>query len=121
MSDNRSLLILSSNAPYAGQSARAALDVALTAAAFEQVVRMVFVDAGVLQLLPEQDNRKDGPKSVGKMIPALALYEVQEVFFHEDSARRFSIDVSAMPDSVTGINDAALSEMVQKADQVMVF
>ena len=121
MSDNRSLLILSSSAPYASQSARAALDVALTAAAFEQVVRMVFVDAGVLQLLPGQDSGTDGAKNVGKMIPALALYEVQEVYLHEDSARRYSVDAATVAATVTGIDDAKLAELVQQADQVLVF
>jgi tRNA 2-thiouridine synthesizing protein C len=121
MSDCRYLLVLSSSAPYASQSARAAMDVALTAAAFEKVVRMVFVDAGVLQLQPGQESVHDGPKNVGKMIPALALYEVQNVYLHEDSARRFGINPATVPVTVTTIDDAKLSELVNHADQVLVF
>ena len=60
---------------------------------------MVFVDAGVLQLLPGQNGGTNGPKNIGNMIPALPLYEVRQVYVHSDSASRFGVDAGCVPEN----------------------
>jgi len=48
------------------------LDMALTAAAFDQAVTVVFMDEGVLHLLPARNNRSN----VEQMVAAFALYDL---------------------------------------------
>jgi tRNA 2-thiouridine synthesizing protein C len=71
--------------PLAGALAREALDGILTVAAFEQFVRVLFVDDGVFQLLA----RPVDPAGVsGETTPALevlAFYEVQDVWVERES------------------------------------
>lgn len=68
-------LFLLRRAPVGGQQAQEALDAALTAAAFDQPVRLLFLDDGVWQL-------KRGQQSVAGRNPAalfrsLELYDVE--------------------------------------------
>ena len=56
----KSLLLLIRHSPYGSSLARASIDVALAAAAFDQAVSLLFVGDGVLQLLPEQRTEQQG-------------------------------------------------------------
>jgi tRNA 2-thiouridine synthesizing protein C len=119
MMDN--LLILARATPYGSQQASAALDITLTAAAFELDVSVVFLDDGVLQLLTGQDTEDSGQKNVGKMIPALALYDVGKVYIHSPSAEHYGIHDSHRLGDIALIDDNSLQDMTAAADQVLVF
>ena len=67
------------HSPYGSSLARASLDVALAAAAFEQPVKLLFMGDGVLQLLPEQDSRAIGQKNIGRLLSSLPLYDIDMV------------------------------------------
>lgn len=114
-------LILARTSPYGSQQARAAIDVALTAAAFEQKVTVVFLDAGVLQLQPDQDTRANGLKNVGNMLPALKLYDVEAVYAHTPSVREYGMNIQALQPDVGPIDDDSLQDLLAAANQVMVF
>ena len=117
-----SLLVLAASSPYGGPRANAGLDVALTAAAFELKVTVVFLDAGVLQLVAGQDSGDSGRKNIGKMISALRLYDVQDVYVHDESASLYGVETGVLvDDAIAGIDDAALRDLMQSAAQVLVF
>ena len=118
--NGQSWVILFRTTPYGNHLSRAAIDVALTAAAFEQRVSCVFMDDGVLQLLEGQDTDSGGQKNIGRMIPALELYDVEAVYHHAASARQYGLTADQLPAS-EAIDDAALKALVRQADQVMVF
>lgn len=117
----QSFLILVRATPYGNHIARAAIDMALTAAAFEQKVTFVFLDAGVLQLVPEQDTGEKGLKNVGKMIAALKLYEVESVYAHAASIQQYGLDSGQLPEDILSLDDEGLRKAVAEAGQVMVF
>ncbi|WP_045225785.1 sulfurtransferase complex subunit TusC [Methyloterricola oryzae] len=79
----RSFLFLMGRPPYAGLWAQESLDHLLTVAAFDQTVRVLFLDDGVFQLLDAQ--RPRGRRSVAAQLQALALYDVDEVFAERES------------------------------------
>ncbi len=54
------LLVAVRHAPYGGSLAKTAIDTALAAAAFEQDVSVLFLGAGVLNLVPGQDGHALG-------------------------------------------------------------
>lgn len=116
-----SYLVISTRPPYGTPHARAAIDLALTAAAFEQEVTLVFLGEGVLQLLDAQDCEASGVKNVGKMIPALRLFDVRRVCFHRPSATGRNLDESRFTGAPEVIDDDELGNLVKSARQVMVF
>jgi tRNA 2-thiouridine synthesizing protein C len=115
----QTFLILVRATPYGSHLPRAAIDVALTAAAFEQKVVFVFIDEGVLLLADDQETDQSGLKNIGKMIPALGLYDVETVYVHVQSAQRFNVE--DFPQEFQSIDDASLRSLVKDADQVLVF
>jgi tRNA 2-thiouridine synthesizing protein C len=118
---NDSLVILVRHTPYSSHHARAAMDLTLTAAAFDSDVGVVFMDEGVFQLISGQDTGTSGFKNVGKMIPALAAYDVDKVYVHTPSAARFSIEDEYAMDGLLPLDDEALKTLVQNARHVMVY
>jgi tRNA 2-thiouridine synthesizing protein C len=114
-------LIISTAAPYSGVKPRAALDMALTAAAFEQEVTIVFRDEAVRQLLSGQETDNSGLKNIGKMIPALEMYEVKRICVHAPSLFLQGMNDEYLLDGIEHVSDADLKSLVESADQVMVF
>lgn len=121
MPAEQSFLVISRSSPYGSHLARAGIDLALTAAAFEQKVTMVFMDEGVLQVLEGQDTGNSGIKNVGRMIPALALYDVEKICVDQDSAQRFGVTEESLPEGVEFLSSGSLKTLLESADQVMVF
>lgn len=62
---------------------RELLDMALTTAAFDQTVTIVFLDDGVYQLLPR--NHESAEDNVLQMIPALDLYDIEAPWVETES------------------------------------
>ena len=116
-----SYLILARSSPYANQQARAALDIAFTAAAFEQEVSFVFMDDGVLQLLDQQDTHSSLVKNIGKMIPALKLYDVKSVYAHEPSLITADLPRTQLSEDVELVDNEELKNLIAQADQVLIF
>ena len=71
----KQLLVVVRHSPYGSSLARASLDVALAAAAFEQPVKLLFMGDGVLQLLPGQDSQAIGQKNIGRLLLVWTKYE----------------------------------------------
>jgi tRNA 2-thiouridine synthesizing protein C len=80
----KKLLLVLRRAPYGDPLARASLDVALAAAAFEQDVQLLFMDDGVWQLLPAQEPAQLALKSMLSTLRSMPLYDLET--FHVDAA-----------------------------------
>ena len=118
--DNVSYLLLVRSSPYGSARARAAIDIALTAAAFEQAVTVVFLDEGVLQLFDGQETDIAELKNISQMIPALPIYDVKSLCVHLPSAEKFGLDVAGLAE-ITPLDDAGLTRLTREHDQVLVF
>lgn len=119
--DSQHYLIISTAAPYSGVKPRAALDMALTAAAFEQEVTIVFRDEAVRQLLNGQVTDNSGLKNIGKMISGLKMYDVKRICIHTPSLSLENINNEHLLDGIDTVSDADLKSLVASADQVMVY
>ena len=75
-------------APYGSVYAIEALDVVLIGAAFEQDVKLVFMDDGVFQLTRGQDPRGIGMKPFSKAYAALGDYGVRQIYVDEQSLKQ---------------------------------
>jgi tRNA 2-thiouridine synthesizing protein C len=83
----KKFLFVMRSAPRDGARVRESLDMAMTAAAFDQAVRLLMLDDGVFLLKRGQRFEPNGLKPVAPLFEALALYDVEDVFVERESLR----------------------------------
>lgn len=121
MASRKRLLLLIRHSPYGSSLARASLDVALAAAAFDQPVSLLFTGDGVLQLLPDQDSAALGVKNPGRLLASLPLYDIEQVYVDAEAAARYQIDLNAAPVSARALDRRAISALVEQHDHLLGF
>jgi len=85
MSDSKSFVYINRKAPYGTVYALESLEVVLIGAAFEQEVKLIFVDDGVYQLTKGQSTDAIGMKNFSKTFGALGDYDVNQIYVDEQS------------------------------------
>ncbi|HQQ64324.1 MAG TPA: sulfurtransferase complex subunit TusC [Pseudomonadales bacterium] len=115
----KNILFILQHAPHGNSSTRESLDAALACAAFDQQVQLLFIDEGVWNLLPGQHAGAINSKDTGKMLGALAYYDIRDVFADSFSlqARQLPADALAIP--VTILPADAVRALVKHADCVI--
>lgn len=109
-------LILLSRPPYDGSLARAALDLALGFAVFNQQPRLLFTADGVLQLTAQGGG---GLPSLRKVIDSLSLYDIDQLFADEDALQRRGIASQALPKTVTTLDRDAVMALRRNAGHLL--
>lgn len=119
---SKKLLFISRHAPYGSSLAKEALDAILAASAYDQELSLLFMDDGVFQLLKHQEPNDIGQKNFAAMLPALSLYDVNNIYVHKESldTRQITTD-ELIVDSIRTINSDAVSELMAKQDQLLSF
>lgn len=118
---SQSLCVISTKAPYAGQSAREALDAVMVAASFEISVSLLLMGDGVLQLLQKQQPELLPRKNLSSMMQAFSLYDIETIYVDEQSLRERSISEDQLQSSVTLVARADLPAFIAKHQQVLNF
>ncbi|MCM2680754.1 sulfurtransferase complex subunit TusC [Echinimonas agarilytica] len=86
------VLIWSTQSPIGDVAARETLDAALAFAAYDQAVTLLLSDAGVMQLQSMPNAKQAGAKNMSKLMKALPMYDIDNVYACQTSLSRFSID-----------------------------
>jgi tRNA 2-thiouridine synthesizing protein C len=81
----KKFLYLNRKAPYGTIYAWESLEVVLIGAAFDQEVRLMFLDDGVYQLTTGQDTTGVGMKNFSPTYRTLGDYEVKSIYVDKDS------------------------------------
>jgi tRNA 2-thiouridine synthesizing protein C len=113
-------LVTLTQAPYGSRCANDSLDVALVLAAFEQQPAVLFVDEGVLQLLLTSQT-PSAHKHIGKIISALEMYDINEIWVEQESLDLFGISEDELSQSVTLITRSNIAQLCSQYDQHLVF
>ena len=113
-------LIILTHAPYGTKVAKESLDIALVLAAFEQQPAVLFVDEGVLQLFPTPQS-PTSHKHIGKIINALEMYDINEIWVEQESLDVFGIAVDELSQAVTVIARSKIAHLCAQYDQHLVF
>tara|TARA_R110002072_G_scaffold4663_3_gene32410 strand:- start:17026 stop:17391 length:366 start_codon:yes stop_codon:yes gene_type:complete len=119
MSVSKIITLLIRQPPYGSSSAKAALDMALSAAVFEQQVQLIFVDDGVFQLLPDQAPQAILAKNTSAALTALPLYGIDTIYADDTSLAQRNIDRDALPALVRRINQQEISRLIHDSDVVL--
>lgn len=117
----KSFLLICRHAPYGDATAREALDVALTAATFDQTVSMLFLGDGVLQLISGQQPADIAQKALDKQLAALPLYDVETIYVEAEAliARGLASADFALP--VQSLSAADIARQIDAHDIVLGF
>lgn len=112
----KSLLVISRQAPWSGPSARETLDIVLAGGAFDLPIGLLFMDDGVFQLATHQDAKAVQQKDLSANLQALGLFGIDEVFACSHSLAERSL---ATPASAQALDSAAITQLIDRYDQVM--
>jgi tRNA 2-thiouridine synthesizing protein C len=114
-------LIVCRRPPYGESFARAALDTAMAAAAFDQKVMILFFGDGVTQLLKHQDSSAIAQKSLEKQLSALPLYDVNEIYVDAAALYERGIDASDLSLTATPLNSKDIAALLARSDIALNF
>lgn len=131
----KKFLYLNRKAPYGTIYAWESLEVVLIGAAFDQEVRVMFVDDGVYQLTTGQDTTGIGMKNFSPTYRTLGDYEVKSIYVDKDSLEARGLtqdDLVAIAwedweteeeiENIVEVVDAArISELMEESDVVFSF
>lgn len=115
----KSLLIISRQPPWAGPSAREALDIVLAGGAFDLPIGLLFLDDGVFQLLPAQHAAAVQQKDLSANLQALPLFGVDALYAAQSSLDERGLGAAPLGLAVECLEDAALSALIDRYDQVI--
>ncbi len=116
---NKSFLLVSRSGPYGSAQAREALDIALAGAAFNQTIDILFMDDGVLQLLPDQDPTGINQKNLAKTLPMLKLYDVANIYAEQHSLAVRGLLGETLVLDCKVIDSGAAGRLIAAADMVL--
>ncbi len=116
---SQSLLIISRQAPWAGPTAREALDIALAGGAFDLPIGLLFLDDGVWQLAPAQQSTTLQQKDLSANLQALPMFGIEALYAARRSLQERGLGDQALTLEVELLNDAALTALIDRYDQVI--
>lgn len=115
----RSLLIVTRQAPWAGVTAREALDIALAGGAFDLPLGLLFLDDGVFQLAPGQQPALLEQKNLVANLQALPMFGVEALYVCQASLAERGLAVDQLALDVSPLADDALKALLARYDEVI--
>lgn len=112
------LTFISRRTPYGSGYAKACLDMALSAAVFDQHVTLIFMDDGVLQLLHRQSAGSINAKDLGAALAALPLYDIDQVYVEQDSLALRGMSPEQLAIDARLCNAQKIAELISQSDVV---
>lgn len=119
MSSNKIITLIIRQPPYGNSRAKAALDMALSAAVFEQTVQLIFIDDGVFQLLGKQNPQQIEAKNTSAALAALPLYGIETVYVADDSLVQRGLQLKELSIPATVVTVEQISRMLHQSDTVV--
>ncbi|HSC83340.1 MAG TPA: sulfurtransferase complex subunit TusC [Pseudomonas sp.] len=116
---SKSLLIISRQAPWAGPSAREALDIALAGGAFDLPLGLLFLDDGVFQLVPDQQPGALQQKDLGANLQALPMFGVEALYASTRSLHERGLGEQELALPVERLDDTELTQLIDRYNQVI--
>lgn len=115
------ILIIIRQAPCSSTLPAAALDILLTAAAFDQELTLLFMGDGVLHLVSEQNANGSGMKNISKALPSLGLYDVDQIYLEESALNSRKLESENLVMQLPTLSLSQIADSIEKADQVFNF
>ncbi len=119
--NKKRFLFVMRTAPYGSSIAREGIDALLTCAAYDQSLSVLFMNDGVTLLLGKQNPQHIAQKNLQKMISALELYDVNELYVSQQclSKRGISSDNLSVPTKL--LHNADINTLFDNQDFILHF
>ena len=121
VNQSATLLLVIRHSPYTSQVTREALDAALTAAAFEVPLSLLFINDGCYTLLSNQQPEQLQVKNLSKTLPALAMYDIDRAYSSASCLQQRGIDSSQCVLDPELLDDAAIAQLFRQHQHVLSF
>ena len=115
----KSLTLITRQAPYGSNKAKLVIDVALAAAIFEQKVNILFMDDGVFQLLQNQNAESISSKTIGRVLESLELYGIEQALVDSASLGERDLSAEDLAIPVKILNAEQVRQLVARSDVVI--
>ncbi|GAB3276201.1 sulfurtransferase complex subunit TusC [Parahaliea aestuarii] len=115
------LLLVTRSPPYGSSLARSALDTALAAAAFDMAPALLFLDHGVLQLLPQQEGAASETRSHGKVLDSLPLYDIDRIYVDAAALLHFGLQDMPLPAAAEVVDSTGIRALLEGCDHILSF
>ena len=115
----KNILYIISAAPYSGIQTFELIDSAMVSAIFENNVSILFRAEGVWSLLSDQDGELLNSKTYSKVLTALPTYEIDNLYFCEDSITERQINRDQIDIPVKSLSLNEQQQLIASQDIVM--
>jgi tRNA 2-thiouridine synthesizing protein C len=116
---HRRFIFLVRRPPYGGIQAQETLDLVLSAAAFDQVVTLLFLDDGVFQLKTGQRLLSPGARNISPIFAVLETYGVHDLLVESESLRERGLLAASLIVPVREIFRRDVAALIQAQDLVV--
>ncbi len=98
-----------------------ALELALALAAFEHPVSVLLLGSGIGWLNTPQQPRKPGGKSPDKLMSALPMYDIEQVFYRVDDTNGHASPAGRQATLATGLSNDETRHLIQQHHHCLSF
>jgi tRNA 2-thiouridine synthesizing protein C len=88
---NKSILLIFRHPPFANNSNKEALDIALGCSAFDIPVSLLFLNDSILQLIKDQRGEDINQKNLLKTFSALEMYDINDHYVIDTDMLRYNL------------------------------
>ena len=117
----KSVLLISRQAPWAGVAAAEALDIALAAGAFDLPLSVLFIDAGVLQLVAQQQSQILEQKDLSANLQALPMFGIEQLYASQHCLNARGVCQTQLAVPAELLDDVQIQQLIRQFDHVMMF
>jgi tRNA 2-thiouridine synthesizing protein C len=89
-------------------------ELALALAAFDHKISLVFMGAGLLWLLNNQQERKPGGKSPSKLMNALPIYDCEDIYYSRTDLEYLQLDRSCINTVARELEPEDIQQLITK-------
>lgn len=112
-------LIIFKHAPFDNYSNVEGLEFALSLAAFDQSVSLMFLEAGVLQLIRDKTTDNIQQKDATKVLAGLDLFEIEQLYAHRTALDKYSLHANNLNCDPKILNDEQVNDVIAQHDIVL--
>ena len=102
-----------------GSEFKEALDLSLVSAAFDQQVRLIFIDQGVNNLISGQNYHTLGNKNGLDLLNGLEFYDIDEIYVEQESLNQRGIQEQQLIEGCEILSLRAIKHLHQDCDHLL--
>ena len=119
--DDKTIAIINSQAPFSSASGKEALDAALIFGSYEQATSLFFLGDGVFQVIGDQNASAIDIKDYLKTFSALAFYDIENIYVCQESLTERNLTANFHLDNVQVLSNAEFSTRLHQHNVIYRF